>query len=530
MHDSPLFIGKNNDAFSELENALSEGGHIRDGRIPSLITLKNGKHKGRIIAAADKASCGADWGFIETAVRISDDNGDTFSEIKTVFTPPVRKYPFNTSEFTSSFAIDPVLVECDDGKVILLVDFYPESKGLHAPKYLEKGNGYTKKNDIFYLNLFSGKTKLDGFFAAKGKRFALHTDGFVYDEKGNRTNYYLPQKHLEKNSFSTFGDMYFAVNGRPQYISKEPPVVPTSERGQDIYVGNIFVSKGKKIRDLNNPEFVKKREVFDENGELLCIENAPAPFRAPMISYILMFTSVDGGETFSSPVDITPYYKHASDGIFAGIGPGVGLTLKHGKKVGRILVPCYKLNKAFVIISDDNGLTWHRNAGEYCENIDECQLVEMPDGKVFCFGRPKGGGMIPLSVSDDCGENFRKLPDILPKVPQCQKSVVAVPADFKLPQPLVNDGRFILMSTPTGQSEKRFTRTDGRVFLGRIDREKVTWIKNYEVKDMNKYSKLKNYAPFYAYSCLSIIDDTTVGLLYEAYPSGLISFAKFTLD
>ncbi|MBQ7117688.1 MAG: exo-alpha-sialidase [Clostridia bacterium] len=529
MKDYPLFAGKNCEAFERFYNDGKQFGGMVDGRIPSLLCLKNGEYKGTVIAAADKASCGADWGFIEIAVRRSTDNGESFSDMQTVFSPPVRKYPFDGNEYTSAFAIDPLLTETADGRIIMLVDFYPESKGLHAPRLLGKGSGYRKNEDGFCLKLYSGKTKLDGRFARKGKEYTLHPDGFVYDPHGRKTAFYVPKNHSPEYAYSTMGDMYYCSGAEPQYIEKYPPLIPENRTGEDIYVGNIFVSKGKKRFKESNVEFVQKKKISDKDGNLLCIETGPAPLSAPLLSYIYMLESTDGGKSFSQPVDITPYYKQNSDGIFLGVGPGVGLALRYGEYKGRLLAPCYILNKALVILSDDGGKTWRRNRGVFCENIDECQLVEMPDGRVFCFGRPKGGGKIPLSVSYDGGDTFRRLEPAEPKVPQCQRSVISVPEDVPLPDGMVNDGRFILLATPTGHSGKDRTRTDGKVFLGRIDDEKVSWIKTYDVTDKEKYAAFEKYADFYAYSCLAVLADNTVGLLYEAYPSGYMTFAKFNL-
>lgn len=529
MKDYPLFVGKNCDAFKNYYTDEKQFSKMIDGRIPSLLTIKNGEHKGTVIAAADKASCGGDWGFIEIAIRRSLDNGKSFSDMQTVFSPPVRKYPYDGEEYSSAFAIDPLLMETRNGNIVMLVDFYPESKGLHKPILLEKGNGYIKNEDGWCLKLYSGKTKLDGIFAAKGKVYTLRPDGFVYDPDGNKTKFYVPKNHSPEYAYSTIGDMYYCCGDKPQYIEKYPPLIPENNSGEDTYVGNIFVSKGKKTFDKNNVDFVQKRKVYDNDGDLLCVETDAAPLRAPMLSYIYKLESTDGGKTFSQPVDITPYYKDNSDGIFLGVGPGVGITLNEDKYKGRILAPCYILNKALVLISDDDGKTWRRNKGYFCENIDECQLVEMPDGKVFCFGRPKGGGNIPLSVSCDGGDTFRRLKPVEPKVPQCQRSVISVPADFTLPDGMVNDGRFILLATPTGHSGKDTTRTDGKVFLGRIDDETVKWIKSYDITDPEKYAAFDKYADFYAYSCLSVLDDNSVGLIYEAYPSGYMTFAKFDL-
>lgn len=530
MQDFPLFVGKNCDAFKNFYDDETQFSNMVDGRIPSLLSIKNGKYKGTVIAAADKASCGADWGFIEIAVRRSEDNGKTFSDMKTVFSPPVRKYPFDGEEYTSAFAIDPLMMEANDGKVIMLVDFYPECKGLHASHLLEKGSGYVKTDTGLALKLYSGKSKLDGVFSCRGKEFTLREDGFVYTPSGKKTRFYVPKNHNPEYAYSTIGDMYYCYGDKPQYIEEYPPLIPESVFGEDVYVGNIFVSKGKEKFNEKSVNFVKKQKVYDKDGNLLCVETSPAPLRAPLISYIYKMESSDGGKTFSCPVDITPYYKKDSDGVFLGVGPGVGTTLYDEKYNGRILAPCYILNKALVLISDDGGNTWRRNKGEFCENIDECQLVQMPDGKVFCFGRPKGGGKIPLSVSCDGGETFRKLSSVEPHTPQCQRTVVSLPESFILPDNLRNDGRFILLATPSGHNGKDKTRTDGKLFLGRIEENNdVLWIKSYDITNKEKYASFEKYADFYAYSCLAVLEDNTIGLIYEAYPSGYMTFAKITL-
>ena len=329
MNDIPLFVGKNCDAFKKFYDDEAQFSDMADGRIPSLYTVKNGQHKGTVIAAADKASCGADWGYIEIAVRISINGGESFSPIKTIFTPPVRKYPYDRNEFTSAFAIDPLIMETDDGKVIMLVDFYPESKGLHAAHYLEKGSGYVNTDRGSALKLYTGKSKLNGIFARSGKIFTLQDDGFVYDDKGRKTRYYIPKNHSPEYAFSTIGDMYYCVGEKPMYMDAFPPLIPSEEKGKDIYVGNIYVSKGKKKFSPDKPRFVEKKKVYAKDGKLLCVETAPAPLFAPLISYIFMMTSDDGGKTFTQPVDITPYYKKESDGVFLGVGPGVGITLKN---------------------------------------------------------------------------------------------------------------------------------------------------------------------------------------------------------
>lgn len=529
MNDRPLFAGKNCDAFKSFYDDEKQFANMQDGRIPSLLNIRNGKFRNTVIAVADKASCGADWGRIEIAVRRSTDNGETFSDMKTIFSCPVRKFPYNADEYTCAFAIDPLVLETKDGNVIILVDFYPECKGLHAAGLLENGSGYVKKNGKSELVLTSGKSALDGLSENNGKEFTVHDDGFVYDKNNNKTHYYIPKNHSPEYSYVTIGDMYYAIGEHPQYIDKMPPLIPENKVGNDIYVGNIYLSKGKTDFNEDEPEFVAKKKVYDKNGNLLCVETSPAPLRAKITSYIFMLESSDGGKTFSQPRDINPMIKTDEDGTFLDVGPGVGLTLNYGDYNGRMVAPAYILNDALVFLSDDNGITWRRGRDRVCKNIDECQLIEVPDGRVFCFGRPKGGGNIPVSISENGGETFKKVPAILPKIPQCQHSVISLPKDFVLPDNLNNDGYYILLSSPSGHNGKDFSRTEGKVFFGRIEGETVNWIKSYNVKDKEKYASFGDYFDFYAYSCLTVLQDNTIGLLYEAYPSGYITFTKFKL-
>ena len=46
---------------------------------------------GTLIAAIDRASTGADWGYIEIAIRRSEDGGKTWSDLETIVSPPARE-------------------------------------------------------------------------------------------------------------------------------------------------------------------------------------------------------------------------------------------------------------------------------------------------------------------------------------------------------------------------------------------------------------------------------------------------------
>ncbi len=125
--NNPKFLDKRLIKFSNESN----GGTAF--RITSLI--RSGK---TLIAAFDKQTCGADWGYIEIAIRRSEDGGESWSDIETIAVPPARKTMLSDECYASAFYIDPCMAIAPNGDVIMIADFYPECKGLHNRALLDK--------------------------------------------------------------------------------------------------------------------------------------------------------------------------------------------------------------------------------------------------------------------------------------------------------------------------------------------------------------------------------------------------------
>ena len=129
-----IFCGNNPDFLDKKLTALSNKSNGSNAfRIPSLI--RSGK---TLIAAIDAQSCGADWGYIEIAIRRSEDGGETWSDIEIIAAPPARKTMLSDECYASAFYIDPCMAIAPNGDVLLLADFYPECKGLHKRSILDK--------------------------------------------------------------------------------------------------------------------------------------------------------------------------------------------------------------------------------------------------------------------------------------------------------------------------------------------------------------------------------------------------------
>lgn len=363
MKDEKLIFCGNNELF--LKKELTKESNETNGgtafRIPSLI-----KSGDTLIAAIDKQSCGADWGFIELAIRTSDDGGETWSDIRTIATPPARETRLTDDCYASAFFIDPCMAIAPNGDVLMIVDFYPECKGLHNRRILDK-----KK--IPY-SMYKNKMR-PVIYDRDGNFYLISDDGVVLDNKYNETEYKVTDWK---------GSLY---------------------KG-DEYVGNIFLN-GKTGRNESNAPVT-----------------FGAPLKAPKRNYIYMLRSTDNGKTWSDPVDITGDILSKTDGTFIGVAPGVGLTTKEG----RIIIPLYVDRKETVsIFSVDNGETWHRMTSQpYSRNIDEWQAIQAPDGVVLGLGRQKRYGKTPLSISTDDGKHWEKAKPTAIYAPKCQKSVISI--------------------------------------------------------------------------------------------------------
>ena len=406
-------------------------------RIPALINAN-----GTLIAAVDKASTGADWGFIELAVRTSKDGGKTWDKIKTIATPPARVISTSIDNIATAFYIDPCLALAPNGDVILLATYFPESKGMHDKKLLDKGK-------TAYAN-FDGET-VPLIYDRDGNYYYVLKNGNVIDSHKGSTDY--------KVNF-TDGELYKS----------------------DEYVGNIFLNGAKGKGDENN------------------ITTYGAPLKAVKRSYVFMLKSSDNGETWSKPVDVTGMIiNQSTDGVFLGVAPGNALTTKSG----RIIFPLYTLNGSVCVYSDDNGNTWRRNNKvPFTPNIDEWTLAQGANDNLYAFSRAKKYGNTPVAVSFDNGLVWSKEKKAKVKSPKCQKNCLI-------------DGETIYISHPSGKK-----RENGVISVGEF-----TYNKKGKLKGI-KWSKndMKINDGFFAYSCMTKVDNDTIGILYEDQPSSHIVF------
>ena len=173
-----------------------------------------------------------------------------------------------------------------------------------------------------------------------------------------------------------------------------------------------------------------------------------------------------------------------------------------------MLFPFYTLNGTVCVYSDDNGETWRRNENIiFTPNIDEWTLAEGPEGVLYSFSRAKGYKKTPAAISRDNGITWEKTKKAPFKAPKCQKNCL-----------VIGDRMFVSHPSKKG-------RHDGVSSVGTFDYDKKGKCKGI------KWSKddIKINEGFYAYSCMTRINDNTIGVLYEDQPSSHIAFETFNV-
>lgn len=236
--------------------------------------------------------------------------------------------------------------------------------------------------------------------------------------------------------------------------------------------------------------------------------------------------SVDDGQTWSSPEEITRTTKDTSWGWYA-TGPGVGIQIKHGPHKGRLVIPCdhsytdpkgnlrggqYEYG-SHVIYSDDHGKNWQLG-GTIRPKVNECQVVEVADGNGTLIMNMRsyfGRQCRTQAISYDGGISWTRPKDVSQLVePVCQAGFI------RYSWPDKKNKSCLLFLNPASTSKRHNMSIRASFDEGK------TW----------PYIKTI-YAGPSAYSSMVVLQDNTIGCLYEAgnkSPYEKILFTKIKLE
>ncbi|MDF9800458.1 sialidase-1 [Catalinimonas alkaloidigena] len=212
---------------------------------------------------------------------------------------------------------------------------------------------------------------------------------------------------------------------------------------------------------------------------------------------VFVLRSTDEGQSWSKPKEITTDVKKENWTWYA-TGPGSGIQLTEGAYVGRLMVACdhieAKTKKYYshVIYSDDGGKSWQLGGNTPRDQVNECEVVQLNDGRLMLNMRnyDRDQHARQLAYSEDGGmqwENMRHAPELIE--PICQGAMLRYDTAGET---------YILFSNPASK-EQRVNMT-----LKMSKDEGKTWM---ELRQL--------FAGPSAYSDLARVGAHHVGILYE---------------
>lgn len=232
---------------------------------------------------------------------------------------------------------------------------------------------------------------------------------------------------------------------------------------------------------------------------------------------LMLVKSEDDGVTWSKPINITEQTKDPKWYLFFN-GPGSGITLKDGKIV---FAAQYKdenqVPHSTLIYSDDNGKSWKTGVGAK-SHTTEAQVVELSDGSIMLNMRDdrnrqnyqlsdKFHGR-SVAVTKDFGKTWTEHPTSRKALvePNCMASIINYTDK--------NGKKYLFFSNPADAKSRV------NITIKASDDDGNTW---------DKFTPIKLYSDGnFGYSCMSIIDNQYIGILYEG--AGDLYFQKIPIS
>ena len=157
-----------------------------------------------------------------------------------------------------------------------------------------------------------------------------------------------------------------------------------------------------------------------------------------------------------------------------------------------------RIPNAGIMYSKDGGKTWKHH--HYARtNTTEAQVAELEPGVLMLNMRDNRGGSRAVAVTEDLGDTWTEHPSSRKALPEpvCMASLISVKAGDN-----VSGKDLLLFSNPNTTSGRHHITIKASLDGG------LTWLPENQI--------LLDAGNGWGYSCLSMIDGETVGILYES--------------
>ena len=282
----------------------------------------------------------------------------------------------------------------------------------------------------------------------------------------------------------------------------------------DTETGDIFVT-GLWMYGVHDPEtgeFVEGlTEESTEWNHQWRSYGSQAGYDIKQSCQYLIAKSTDDGISFGNPINITRQVKPEAFWLIAP-APGAGIVLEDGTLVlpseGRTETG---LQFSTIIYSKDHGETWTSGSPAYT-NTNECMAVQLSDGSIMLNARERSnrnkieGNGRKIATTNDLGQTWTLHPTNQSALiePACQGSLLKHCYRDKSG----SERNLLLFFNPSSISKRenftlKMSLDDG-----------MTWPEEYWIQ----FDAL----PGEGYSCMTSIDNDTIGILYEGSGANLV--------
>lgn len=213
---------------------------------------------------------------------------------------------------------------------------------------------------------------------------------------------------------------------------------------------------------------------------------------------LVLAKSTDDGKTWSAPINITEQVKDPS-WYFLLQGPGRGITMSDGTLVFPTqFIDSTRVPNAGIMYSKDSGKNWKMH--NYARtNTTEAQVAEVEPGVLMLNMRDNRGGSRAVAITKDLGKTWTEHESSRKALPEsvCMASLISVKAKDNVL------GKDLLIFSNPNTTKGRYNTTIKISLDGG-----VTWSPEHQL--------LLDEGNNWGYSCLSMIDKETIGILYES--------------